>query len=935
MRETRKSKTAAKTILYKKEHLKRMILKTMKMASDLVGSTLGPNGKIVLIERQENLSPYVTKDGISVFNSMAFSDPTQQVVLEAARDSSAKTNVEAGDGPQPLYSKVLTPRGFVAMGDLKVGMEICGTNGSVQTVLGIFPKGEKQVYEVEFSDGRVVECCSDHLWKVTTNYGVEKTLPLSSLMEDYKTINVEGYPRHRYYTPRTFVEFSENKLEMPLDPYLVGVLLGDGSLTGTGSIELSLGKKKQHILSKLILPEGIRASSSYVESRNYYRVKLNGTTPQGRTMADIVQSIGLLGANSSTKFIPKSYLYASKQTREQLLQGLIDTDGHINDSGNFEYSTVSTELYKDFLTLVQSLGIPVHSYMLSRKENSSYSETPIFKVTQLKGEGFGDKIVRISATDKMTPMQCIKVSNEDSLYITDNFIVTHNTTTATILAESLIRLGFEYLEKNPRLSTQKVMRELESTYSNIIAPFIQENAKKISTSNSDDLLKKVAMVATNNDEEMSSAVIEGFATVGHSGNFTIVETPGVGGFAVERIEGFPISRGFEDTCGRFLEEFVNDKPNYRTVLEKPKFILYNGQLNDIALLMPILNDVAEASAKPVSEGGFSPNVVIVAHSFSENVLGFLAQNFSNIQAIKPLPLKTPLIYYQANAQYHFLLDLSAFTGAKIFDPLTKPLPTAKLEDLGIDSMDSFEFYRYRSVLLGTPDSLLIEVRAAELEQQAKHAESINDKEILTERLALLTGGIARLKVYGSSDSELKEKKHRVEDAVAAVKGAIKYGVLPGCSKTLLTLSKILTSSPDVSPAVKAIMAKAFMEPFFRILDNGGMNEEEKMDTLRKIMYSEYTETSKILNDFFYTYDAMNFKYGDAIEIGVLDSASAVNMAIKNSLSVSKMLMGLSGTVVFQRDNELERQEARDLSSESRAMEEAIKESDRQVWEPPY
>lgn len=501
------------------------------------------------------------------------------------------------------------------------------------------------------------------------------------------------------------------------------------------------------------------------------------------------------------------------------------------------------------------------------------------------------------------------------------------TTTATILAESLIRLGFEYLEKNPRLSVQKVVRELEGAFRDIIKPFIEKNAVKINDSNSKDLLRKVAMIATNNDDEMSDAVIEAFDLVGHNGNITIEEQDGSSGFQVERIEGLPIARGFEDSCGRFLEEFINDKGNYRTILDKPRFILYNGKLNEITALIPILTKVSEATGltdAPVQGEKSSPNVVIMAHHFSEAVLAFLGRNFKNAETLNMIPLRTPMNEI-ANSQHHFLLDVGAFVGAEVFDPLTKPLETAEVHELGLNTIKHFEYYRYKSMILGDPDEARVVLRVEELEQQAKQAESIKDAEILRERMSLLTMGLARVKVLGSSEAELKEKRHRVEDAVCAVKGALKEGVLPGCGKTLLTLSYALKNM-EVSESVKEILASAFTEPFHRILANGWMPNEEISSVYKKMMDEK--------KPFFNTYDALNHKHGDALKMGVIDSASAVLMAIKNSLAVAKMLMGLSGIVVFKRDLDTDIGDAKSFDSENTAIQEAIRESDREKWEVP-
>jgi chaperonin GroEL len=509
-----------------------------------------------------------------------------------------------------------------------------------------------------------------------------------------------------------------------------------------------------------------------------------------------------------------------------------------------------------------------------------------------------------------------------------------STTTCAVLSESLIRLGFEYLDKNPRLSVQKVVRELEACYNNFVIPFIKENSLKIKIDNNEDLLKKVAVVATNNDEEMASSVIEGFDIVGHGGNFTILETSGVSGFSVDKIEGFHIARGFEDSCGRFIEEFINDKGNYRTVLENPKFILYNGKLNDIAPILPLIERIHMESGDQVQLGEENrdriKNVVLVAHQFSESVLAALAHNFKlDASTTKIIPLRTP-ITQQANSPYHFLVDLAAFTGAKIFDPLTMPLEYGHFKDLGLPSMRSFEYNRYKSLLIGQPEELLVVARAQELELQAKQAESTLDAELTRERMGILTGGIARIRVYGSSEAELKEKRHRVEDAVASVKSAMQYGVLPGCAKTLLALSYRIETDPQISEPVKEIMGKAFKAPFYRILENGGLSFEEIQIIKSQIMF----EGSRSLAPLFRTYDALNHVFGNAIELGVLDSAAAVQMAIKNSLSVSKMLMGLSGIVVFKRDIALDLETANDYYAEQNAMVHAETKDQWESWEQP-
>jgi chaperonin GroEL len=525
-------------------------------------------------------------------------------------------------------------------------------------------------------------------------------------------------------------------------------------------------------------------------------------------------------------------------------------------------------------------------------------------------------------------MQCILEAARSSSSKT-NDAAGDGTTTATILADALIRHGFEYVDAHPEASVQAIMRDIESAFNKIITPFIRNQSVKVDLQNANDLLYKVANIATNNDHEMAKAVIEAFDLVGHNGNITIEEISGVDGFQVEKIEGFNIAKGFEESCGKFVEEFINDRGNLRTILDRPKFILLNGKINEPSVLIPILNKILVGTGLADDgvtdrKSAFSPNIVIVAHQFSDQVLAFFAQNFKNPNCLNLFPLRTP-ISQQSNSQQHFLLDLAAFTGATIFDPQTRPLENAELEDLGIDSMNQIQFYRYRSVLLGNPDEAVLMMRAEELEQQVKQPESQLDAVLTQERLSLLTGGIARVKVLGSSETELKEKRHRVEDAVCAIKGAIREGVLPGCSKTLLTLSYALKQNQKITESVREILGKAFEYPFKRILANGGLKDAE----VKKI-YNKLMDENK---EFFYTYDALNRKYGNAIDIGVVDSASAVYESVKNSISVAKMLMALSSTIVFKRDWDADNEAGKEYDEQRAAIETAIAERKQEDFQP--
>jgi chaperonin GroEL (HSP60 family) len=890
----RKAKTTPKVFLSDREKLKELVLGTLKRVSDIVGSTMGPNGRVVLLESDmPGVEDSITKDGVSVFQSLGASSAYEHAIIQMARSAAKRTSETAGDGPQPLESKVLTPNGFISMGEVTVGMEVCGINQTTQKVLGVFPKGFKEIYKVEFSDNRVVECCSEHLWQVTTNYGKEKLLTTANLLEDYKKIK-NGYNNYKYYTPKTVVEFNEDKAKMPLDPYLVGLLLGDGSLSGTGSIELSLGKPKAHILEKIKLPEGLTLTTTFVENKNSYRVKINGKTKDGKSIFDIVEQIGLLGTLSKTKFIPKQYLFSSTESRKSLLQGLIDTDGHINVRDRFEFSTVSDSLFEDFLTLTNSLGISTHSAILERKKNSSYSETPIHRVTELKGDKFGNKITNITATGVHTLMQCIKVSNPDNLYITDNFIVTHNTTTATVLSYAIIEHLYAFCEKNPKYSPQKAVRFINKAVRELLVPYIRSRATKISIDENKELLHSVAKVSANGDSDIADAVIAAFEAVGfgEDSHVTIRQVTGDPSYEVSRIDGFPMPIGYEESLGRLHSTFINDNAQQRIVLEKPSFILFDGQLNSLDALYSLFEKMANA----VTAGDESKkNCVLVAHSFSEAVLSALANNWTFDGATRVVALRTPMAQF-LHSQTHALYDLAAFTGATVFG-MKKPIQHASLESIG-SGMQSIEIYRFRASIIGDPEAMNIEVRAEELSTQMKAAESLAEKSWLQERLGIITNGIARLTIHGGSFGELKEKHDRVEDAVLSCRSALAHGALPGGCRITIDMALLLMENlSEDNPAREVLIPALLMLPK-RLLDNAGYNKEDSDKVIAQLIDKPEE-----------VYNIETATFGNAFELGLFDSTKAVEESLVNAVSIASVLGTMGGIVVAPRDAAFEREEA--------------------------
>lgn len=477
------------------------------------------------------------------------------------------------------------------------------------------------------------------------------------------------------------------------------------------------------------------------------------------------------------------------------------------------------------------------------------------------------------------------------------------TTTATILAEALVRNTMAYCDLNPKVSPQKVVRTLEKAFRTEVEPYIRDHVLKadLSTEGGRHRLTSVAKTSANGDMPLAEAVLKCFDMTGDEGNVTIVEATGPSGYEVERIEGYPIMKGYEDCCGNFYQQFINDPGRQMVTLDKPTYILVHARLADIYSCLPIFERIDQAA----QQGLIGPNVVLVATGFSEVVLAHLATNFRVSNTINVYPLVAPMNGMQTS-QFDFLLDIAALSGAQIFDPLNSPLENATVEMLG--STDTFEAGRFRSTILGYKDEILILERVDQLKKLLTTDLSGMDRTLIQERLGKISGGIAKLKVLGASAGELREKRDRAEDAICAVRGALKHGTLPGGGWTLKKVSDMLRIYDD--PVISTVLADSLLEPVRRLYTNAGSTVEEANDLIDQLGHVD--ETAPIGGELL-VYDVLEGSWVDALRAGVLDSTPAVLEAIRNSLSIASLLGTCGGIVVFKRDGAVDRQEARDTA----------------------
>lgn len=344
---------------------------------------------------------------------------------------------------QPLTSKIYTPIGVKFMGDIRIGDEVLQPMGQIAKVVDIFEHPNKEVYKITFNDNTYTHCCLDHLWTISIRNRPFKTIPLSEILKISK-----NELRHIKLPNHGIANF--NNKEVKIHPYLLGILISDGSITTSG-IKFSSNDEELVRYIDTILPKKHRLK----KLKNYdYTIAIENNATQeawhGITIANYLRELGLFGLKSDKKFIPESYKYNSEFVRLEVLRGILDGDGYVDHNGQARIEQTSEKLSNDIKEVIESLGGMVKTtfkqfnYRTEKNGNrilgkSVYRQGIVFKdCSQL----FRLKRKKDKCLTKKKPVnrnfksielvgnkdsRCIKIDNENGLYLTDDFIVTHNT----------------------------------------------------------------------------------------------------------------------------------------------------------------------------------------------------------------------------------------------------------------------------------------------------------------------------------------------------------------------------------------------------------------------------------------------------------------------------------------------------------------------------
>lgn len=434
-----------------------------------------------------------------------------------------------------------------------------------------------------------------------------------------------------------------------------------------------------------------------------------------------------------------------------------------------------------------------------------------------------------------------------------NDVAGDGTTTATVLAQSIVAEGMKYVTAgmNPtdlKRGIDKAVAALVEELKNIAKPC--DTSKEIA---------QVGSISANSDEQVGAIIAEAMEKVGKEGVITVEDGKSLEN-ELDVVEGMQFDRGY------LSPYFINDAEKQIAALDNPFVLLFDKKISNIRDLLPVLEQVAKAS-RPL---------LIIAEDVEGEALATLVVN--NIRGIlKTVAVKAPGFGDRRKAM---LQDIAILTGGTVVaEEVGLSLEKATLDDLG--QAKRIEIGKENTTIIdGFGDAAQIEARVAEIRQQIETATSDYDKEKLQERVAKLAGGVAVIKVGAATEVEMKEKKDRVEDALHATRAAVEEGVVAGGGVALLraraALENLHTGNADQDAGVQIVL-RAVESPLRQIVANAG---GEPSVVVNKVLEGKGN----------YGYNAGSGEYGDMIEMGVLDPAKVTRSALQHAASIAGLML---------------------------------------------
>ena len=445
-----------------------------------------------------------------------------------------------------------------------------------------------------------------------------------------------------------------------------------------------------------------------------------------------------------------------------------------------------------------------------------------------------------------------------------NTVAGDGTTTATVLAEAIFREGLKFIASGG--DPMSMARGVNTAVEAVVAQ-LKKQAKPINEKSRKEL-ETVATIAGNNNADIGSKLAEAFIKVGKDGVITIEEGRQVD-TEIDLVEGMQFERGY------LSPHFVTDQDAQECVLENCRILIYEEKISNARDLVPLLEKTSKGNLQ----------LLIIAEDIEGEALATLVVNKMR-GIIKVGAVKAPGYGDRRKAM---LEDLAVLTGGKaIFKDLGIKLENIELSDLGVAKKVIIDAEN-TTVVQGAGKKDAINGRCEQIRAEVEKTESEYDREKLQERLAKLAGGVAQINVGAATETAMKERKDLFVDALSATRAAIEEGIVPGGGVALLRAAKALDGLKlDGDERFGVTLVKNVLEmPLRMIAENAGLDGAVVANRVRKS------------NDPNYGYDALNEKYGDMFEYGVVDPVKVVRCALQNAASVANLLLTTECIVVTE------------------------------------
>ncbi len=435
-----------------------------------------------------------------------------------------------------------------------------------------------------------------------------------------------------------------------------------------------------------------------------------------------------------------------------------------------------------------------------------------------------------------------------------NDVAGDGTTTATLLAQAIIRDGFKNVAAgaNPMILKRGIQGAVDVAVAEI---------KKLSHPvENKEAIAQVASVSAG-DAEIGQLIADAMEKVGNAGVITVEESKSMG-TELDVVEGMQFDRGYLSAY------MVNDTERMEASLQNPLILVTDKKISNIQDLLPLLEQIVKAGRK----------LLIIAEDVEGEALATIVLNKLR-GTFTCVCVKAPGF---GDRRKEMLQDIAILTGGQVISSeLGMELKDAQLNMLG--QAHQVKVGKENTVIVdGAGSSEEIRARAAQIEHQLAHTTSDYDREKLQERLAKLSGGVAVIKVGAATETEMKEKKLRIEDALNATRAAVAEGIVPGGGSAYVIASaaaaKLAEGLEGDEKTGAAIVARALKAPIMQIAANAGVEGA--------VILNEVTANENVN----YGYDAANGVYGDMIELGIVDPTKVCRSAIENAASVSSMVL---------------------------------------------